>query len=94
MQTESVEDICYEVVAEIAGRTRTDPLELDPLTTAVDPDALVALLDGPSDVLTVSFRYEGFEVTAHGSGAVELERVEAVSRAESPSGRVPTSTTD
>jgi hypothetical protein len=49
-----------DLVADAAG---VDAVDLDPLYSSVDPDALDSLL-GPG--VHVAFRYAGFEVTVHG----------------------------
>lgn len=70
------------VVQAIAARTDEDPLELSPLYEAVDPDALDALFGGPAregsgSVGKVRFVYEGYEVTVHADGTVDLEEASA-----------------
>lgn len=61
-------------VAEIDGR---DPLELDPLYHAVDPDTLDDFAgssdDGGFDG-SVSFAFEGYDVTVYASGLIAIER--------------------
>jgi hypothetical protein len=58
------------------GRTMAE-LALDPLYSAVDPDALDAMFrtgrdDGSGTVERVSFPYHGHDVTVHGEGHVAV----------------------
>jgi len=46
---------------------------LDPLYSAVDPDALDAVFP-PGSTGTVTFTYHEYEVTVHGESHVTLER--------------------
>ncbi|WP_458206687.1 HalOD1 output domain-containing protein [Haladaptatus sp. NG-SE-30] len=62
--SERVSDAVVEAVAEAASR---DPLDLQPLYDAIDPDALDALwserrLQGDDDLPYISFEYTGYEV--------------------------------
>lgn len=60
------------VVLAVADAEGVSPLELQPLTTAADPDALDALFrDGRSDV-AVEFTYHGYRVHVSGSGHVTV----------------------
>ncbi|MFP9192183.1 HalOD1 output domain-containing protein [Natronosalvus vescus] len=63
------------VVAEIAAATGTDPLELPPLSSAIDPDALNALFASRpiTTVQRVTFQYAGYEVVVDGDGDVRLD---------------------
>lgn len=59
---------------QVATKADTDPLELPPLHTAVDVDALTALVDhhdGSGD-LEISFLYVDYLVTVTGDGAVTV----------------------
>ena len=61
------------IAQEIAAVEGTDPMELEPLYSAVDTDALDALLrnsDAPD--LTVEFSYSGHTVRVEGPGQVEI----------------------
>lgn len=62
------------VVESVAAVKRADPLDFDPLYRAVDTDALDALVRDAgakaSPGLSVSFRYEGTDVTVRGDGTV------------------------
>ncbi|WP_255193855.1 HalOD1 output domain-containing protein [Natronobeatus ordinarius] len=65
------------VVSSIQG---VDPLELDDLTAAVDPDALESLFDhwqaGTESGATVSFTFAQCTVTVHDTGELVVEPVE------------------
>lgn len=76
----SVSQAVVEAVSEREGvdLTEFEPPEFDPLYTVVDPEALDALFapthggeertDG-----SVTFEYEGYTVTVHSDGRVELQ---------------------
>lgn len=68
------------VVQEVSRRDGTDPLELPPLYSAIDPDALDAAVEGMAEG-AVRFRYAGYSVTVRSDGTVSVtDRL--------PSGRV------
>ena len=59
------EPITMVVIHAIADTLGCSPLELDPLSTQVDPEALNSLINGPvgrRDQLTVSFTFAGLSV--------------------------------
>lgn len=56
------------VIQAIAEETGSDPTEFRPLGEVIDPDALDALFLDTSG--SVSFRYEGMEVTVRSNGTV------------------------
>ncbi|MFP8958258.1 HalOD1 output domain-containing protein [Natrialbaceae archaeon A-CW3] len=64
----------FAVVSGIAEATGTDPLELPPLSNAIDPDALNTLVAArPSTTLQqVTFQYAGYEVVVDGDGEVRI----------------------
>jgi hypothetical protein len=64
------------VVEEVAAATGRDPNDLDPLATAVDTDALDALVtraNSTNGLTHVSFSYEGMNVTVDSGGLVLIE---------------------
>lgn len=71
----SVTTPAMAVVETVAAATGREPLDLDHLQGAVDPDALDALMRG-GDGTDVSFSYEGHVVTASGDGCVRVSRTE------------------
>lgn len=59
------EPITMVVINAVADTLGCSPLELDPLSTQIDPDALDSLINGPvgrRDRLTVSFTFAGLSV--------------------------------
>jgi len=80
-ETESPSEAVVRAVAAVSG---LDPVPgrspdcLDPLYTAVDPDALDTLFR-PGSLGRVTFHYHGYEVTVDSDGRVLLD-----ARSESP----------
>lgn len=65
------------VIETIAEAADCDPIKLEPLFETIDPDALDRVMRGngtdPHERnLTVSFLYNGYEVTVQSKGVVEL----------------------
>ncbi|SMO53748.1 HalOD1 output domain-containing protein [Halorubrum cibi] len=58
-----------ETVADAANR---ESLGLSPLYDSIDPDALDSLFRLSDEAVSVSFTYEGFEITADSDGEVVL----------------------
>lgn len=74
---QSVDTPSMAVVAAIAAVTRTDPMDLDPLHSAIDASALDDLF-APSPTThgrwgQVVFRFSGFEVLATSHGTIEVD---------------------
>lgn len=72
--TDSLSITVVESVAEAAG---VDPVDLPPLYTAIDPDALdqlfgKRLVSDTTAVGSVRFVYDGYEVTASAGGDVTV----------------------
>ena len=69
-----------ELASSLLGRPVT---ELTPLYSAVDPDAIDTLLDASRPTpITLSFTYEGLEVSLSGDGVARVSRIhEAVAPA-------------
>lgn len=66
------------VVTAVATATETDPLELPPLYSVIDPDALEDVVhstarERPGDDTIVTFEYAGHAVTVNGHGTVLVE---------------------
>jgi len=72
--------ITHEIVSRVAARKGVGPSEIEPLYTAIDPDALEAMFDdADGSVLRdgrLSFRYEGFTVRVSDDGTVDLGPIE------------------
>lgn len=65
------------VIAAIAALTGTPPAKLQPLYETIDPDALERVLESASDpcrrsTLSISFPYEGCEVTIRADGRLDV----------------------
>ena len=73
----SYDDSCdrasMAVLAVIAAAERSDPLDLPPLQSATDVDALDRLFRGTSGG-SASFHYDEFDVTVFDDGRIEVER--------------------
>lgn len=65
------EAVVPAIVEKVAATKDTDPIELDPLYAAVDPDALNALYRDGFDG-RVEFRYAGCTVVVDGEGEVRV----------------------
>lgn len=71
------ETVCHTLVLAVAAIADRDPLSLDPLYRTVDPDTLddfVESSDPEAFEGSVSFAYEGYDVTVYASGLIEIER--------------------
>ena len=62
----------YDIVEEVAAVRGVESHELDPLYTAIDPDALDDLFAGPSRQGRVAFRYEGCTVAVDSDGRTSI----------------------
>lgn len=87
--------LSQRVIEQVARETDTDPIDLEPLFTRIDPDALDALFsDGAGTTVRaegeVTFPMAGCDVTVDASGAIDVEPhgehqgVLATGRAEAP----------
>jgi len=61
------------VLAVVAAAERSDPLDLPPLQSATDVDALDRLFCR-SDDGSASFHYDEFDVTVSSDGTIEVKR--------------------
>jgi hypothetical protein len=66
--------VSQEIIELVAESENTDPLELPPLSEAIDPDALDRLFRNTSGHL--AFEYQGHTVTVEGNGGVEVVSVD------------------
>lgn len=68
------------IVEMIAAIGNTSPLELTPISTTIDTDALDALLspspNGDRVCDSIAFHYEGFEVTVYHDGQMQADPLE------------------
>lgn len=72
--------IVGRIVSAVAARTERAPMELTPLHSVVDADALATLLDrtpSTTDGVRVTFTFEGLRVTVGGDGRVRLREAES-----------------
>ncbi len=62
------------ITEQVAAKKGVDPLDLPPLHTAIDPDALAALVNhrDAAAELDVQFSYAGYLVSVTGDGAVSV----------------------
>ncbi|ADQ69371.1 hypothetical protein C499_12400 [Halogeometricum borinquense DSM 11551] len=68
---EQSELISTNIVLTIAAIEETEPTELPPLATTIDPDALDNLFTEDSSG-HVTFSYTGYEITIHNDGSLEI----------------------
>lgn len=74
------------VISTVATVAETDPMDLEPLYSAVDPDALNALFESPAtdasrDDIRVTFAFHGHEVTVYSSGVITVRQPQETSSA-------------
>lgn len=60
------------VTRTLAAATGTAYADLDPLHYAVHTDGLASLVESTTPSVNVTFQYEGYVVSVHGSGDVLL----------------------
>lgn len=71
------ESVIMAITAVVARATETDPTAINPLYSAIDPDALDTLMNPGSDPqpdsnIHVTFTLEGHEVTVHSHGMIRV----------------------
>lgn len=64
-----VSEAVVDAIADAAG---TDPLSIDPIYDAIDPDALEMLFRGTGSEVTLRFDHEGFSVEVDGHGTIRV----------------------
>ncbi|ELZ35066.1 hypothetical protein C474_00300 [Halogeometricum pallidum JCM 14848] len=77
--SDSLPEAIVSLVAELDGVAVTD---IPPLASVVDPDALVALFDGPQRAAAsdVEFDYAGYRIHLRGDGDVRVLEATPVKR--------------
>lgn len=70
----AVTETSYAVIAAVGAICQTEPLELDPLYSAIDPDKLDKLICGTEDDREATFQYSGFEITVKSAGEITCRR--------------------
>ena len=63
------------VIEAVTSATQRDALDLEPLYSEIDPDALDMLLASANGDVCVGFQYEGCNVTVDGNGDVTVDAV-------------------
>ncbi|MDS0294571.1 HalOD1 output domain-containing protein [Halogeometricum luteum] len=78
---DSLPEAIVSLVAELDGVAVTD---IPPLASVVDPDALVALFDGPDETVAseVEFDYAGYRIHLRGDGDVQVLEATPVKRCD------------
>lgn len=71
----ALDDPSHAIITAIGSLTQTDPLELDPLYQAIDPDALNQMVSATREECHVSFQYADFDVTVDSTGAIICEQL-------------------
>lgn len=56
------------LVSAVAERKGVDPIELEPLYSVVDPDALDTIVGSGGESVELSFDYAGYRVTVEPDG--------------------------
>lgn len=83
-RTARIESATEAVVNAVSELTGSDPMDLEPLYRAIDPDALEAMVaTGPVEAgaeTRVSFSYSGCDVVVSCDGVVEATRTGARAR--------------
>jgi hypothetical protein len=74
----SSESVCTAVISTVAAVSETKPMELPPLYSVCDPDALAALvtptvIGPPNGDVHVSFTFAGYTVTVHDYGVIAVQ---------------------
>lgn len=64
--------VSHAVVTAVAEAKGVDPMDLTPLGTVIDSDALEALVTPPTTLDHVAFHYSGYDVTVSPDGRVDL----------------------
>lgn len=73
--TRGSQSVTTAVISTVATRADTDPVDMDPLYSVVDTDALNALFQ-PGAEGQVAFTYNGYEIVAHSDGEVNVSPVD------------------
>lgn len=62
MDTRDTNSVTATIVSKVAAEEEVGPLQLEPLHTAVDTDALQRLFNPPKAVNRIEFTYAGYTV--------------------------------
>jgi len=83
------DSVVYSLLETVADAERVDPVDLPPLSDAVDPEALNALARPVADErspVTVQFEYCGYAVEVVGPGRVTVEPLDLATAADTAAG--------
>lgn len=69
------ESVAMTVVSTVAVYSNTDPTQMTPLATVIDPDALDMVFHSCEPDLQVTFPYANYEVTVHGTNDITLTQI-------------------
>ena len=67
------DELLSVVVSAVADAEGVSPLELRPLATAIDPDAIEALFRTATDDVSLEFGYHGYRVRVSGDERITVE---------------------
>ena len=73
-RSEAVTEAVIEAVADEEG---VSPLQLEPLATVIDPDALNALYTEDRPGVKLEFAYHGYRVRVNRDGRLALDEIES-----------------
>lgn len=68
--------IVTDLVFAISSLTGSEPTEMPPLNRAVDPDTLESHVQGRERGAHLSFDFQGYHVTVHDNGRIELTPID------------------
>lgn len=71
------EPVTEAVVGAVADEEGVSLLQLEPLATVVDPDALNALYSGDRPGVKLEFAYHGYRVRVDVDGRIALDEIES-----------------
>ena len=71
------EAVTEAVIGAVADEEGVSPLQLEPLATVVDPDALNALYADDRPGVKLEFSYHGYRVSVDVDGRLALEEIES-----------------
>lgn len=82
LDTNESMSVSERVIAAVAAATDTDPLELEPLYTRIDPDCLDSIFDGESsgrdrNLGQITFPMAGRQVVVNADGTVDVSAQDA-----------------
>lgn len=72
-KTLELDEIVVAIVDAVSDAEGVSPLELQPLTTVIDPDALSALFRDRRNAMTVEFHYRGYRIRVSSDSHVTVE---------------------